>query len=359
MVAAAVSRRELILQAAGGLLIARSALAAEDPCLGLKGQTIDWIVPFSAGGGFDVYSRLLKPALEAEAGASIAVRNTPGAGGLIGSKAIRDAVPDGRTLGIVNGGGLLVARMLESDDVPSPVEDYAILAGLARQGYVWVTSKGSGITRIEDLWGSSREPALFGIQDVGGLSFVTAALGAHTLGIAIEYVAGYRGSRNRTLALMRGEIDLTSASFETLLDGIEAGDLVPLLQLSVHPISDHPALAGVPLLAGPDGLARERATALGRSPEIASGEAAALAQIVDVGAIIVAPAGIDDGLARCLGAKVIAAAEHPELVEAVREARRSLDVTRGAEITTILRDAVTTASDFKPVLEEALVRVRS
>lgn len=356
-----VSRRKFVVRstAMGLLVCANAAGASEHACAGLVDETIDWIVPFTAGGGFDVYSRLLEPSLENQIGAEIAVRNMAGAGGLIGSKAIRDAAPEGRTLGIVNGGGLLIARLIEGDSVPSPVSDYSILAGLARQDYVWVVSKSSGIARIEDLWAADRPSTLFGIQDVGGLSFVAAALGAHLLGVDIEYVAGYRGSRERVLALLRGEVDVTTTSFETVRGGIEAGDLVPLLQMSVRPISEHPALAGVPTLAGPDGLARIRAAALGKLVEIAGQKATALAQVIDVGAIIVAPAGLDDGMARCLEAKVMAAASDPTFVAAVHDARRSLDVTGGAEVTSVLGEAMSTAEGFKPVLEQALSRVRS
>jgi len=356
------SRRQLLVQAAAGVSLAwpvRLAGAADEACADLAGQTIEWIVPFAAGGGFDVYSRLLEPSLEAATKAEVVVRNLEGAGGLIGSKAIRDAAPDGSTLGIVNGGGLMIARLIDGDAVPSPAADFAILAGLARQGYVWVTARDSGIGRIDQLWAPDRPATLFGIQDVGGLSFVSAALGAHSLGVEIEYVAGYKGSRERMLALMRGEVDLTTASFETLLDGIEAGDLVPLLQLSAGPISDHPALAGVPTLAGSGGLAETRAPATGRSAEAAGREAAALAGIIDVGAIVVAPAGLDPALAGCLEDRIMTAAADPAFVAAVRAADRSLDLSSGAEVTLVLRDAVSTAAAFKPVLEEALRRVRS
>src|SRR4051794_3105839 len=84
------------------LLLPVLPLGAAD-CSSLAGHSITWIVPYSPGGGFDVESRLLAPHLSQVLGADVAVQNVSGAGGLVGAKAIRDAAPDGRTIGVING----------------------------------------------------------------------------------------------------------------------------------------------------------------------------------------------------------------------------------------------------------------
>ena len=76
---------------------------AAGACPGLAGERVRWIVPYSPGGGYDVYSRLLEPFYEEAIGAEIVVENRPGIGGRAGVRMIRDADPDGLTLGIVNG----------------------------------------------------------------------------------------------------------------------------------------------------------------------------------------------------------------------------------------------------------------
>ena len=76
--------------------------AAAPACPELAGETITWIVPFGAGGGYDIYSRLIEPHLEAALGAQISVVNVEGAGGVVGTKRISEAAGDGRTLGLVN-----------------------------------------------------------------------------------------------------------------------------------------------------------------------------------------------------------------------------------------------------------------
>ena len=106
-------RRSLLATVAAVGSIACGVAHAAPPCPSLAGETITWIVPFGPGGGYDVYSRLIEPHLEAALGAEIAVTNVEGAGGVIGTKRISEAAGDGRTLGLVNAGGLMGSSLVE------------------------------------------------------------------------------------------------------------------------------------------------------------------------------------------------------------------------------------------------------
>ncbi len=68
-----------------------------------NGRTISYIIATSPGGGFDGYGRLVAQYMEKQLpGATIVVRNMPGAGHLIGANAIYAAKPDGLTIGTFN-----------------------------------------------------------------------------------------------------------------------------------------------------------------------------------------------------------------------------------------------------------------
>jgi tripartite-type tricarboxylate transporter receptor subunit TctC len=56
------------------------------------------IVPVAAGGGVDVMARLLAQKLSERWNQQFVVENRPGAAGMIGSKAVIGAPPDGYTL---------------------------------------------------------------------------------------------------------------------------------------------------------------------------------------------------------------------------------------------------------------------
>jgi tripartite-type tricarboxylate transporter receptor subunit TctC len=62
---------------------------------------ITLIVPFPAGGGVDLIGRLVGQRLSAALGQQVVVENRGGAGGMIGTRDIAKAVPDGYTLGVV------------------------------------------------------------------------------------------------------------------------------------------------------------------------------------------------------------------------------------------------------------------
>jgi len=62
---------------------------------------ITLIVPFPPGGGVDLIGRLVGQRLSAALGQQVIVENRGGAGGMIGTRDIAKAVPDGYTLGVV------------------------------------------------------------------------------------------------------------------------------------------------------------------------------------------------------------------------------------------------------------------
>ncbi|MBI2348814.1 MAG: hypothetical protein HYV05_09200, partial [Deltaproteobacteria bacterium] len=63
-------------------------------------KTINLIVPHGAGGGFDIYARLVAPFFRKHIpGANIIVQNVTGAGGLRGRNQVYTARPDGLTIG--------------------------------------------------------------------------------------------------------------------------------------------------------------------------------------------------------------------------------------------------------------------
>src|SRR5882757_6191174 len=64
-------------------------------------KPITWVVPFGAGGGADVVSRIVAAALGEELKANFIIENKPGASSTIGTRAIATAEPDGYTVGLL------------------------------------------------------------------------------------------------------------------------------------------------------------------------------------------------------------------------------------------------------------------
>jgi len=332
----------------------------EEGCPGVAGETISWIVPYSPGGGYDVLSRILEPFLEKAIGAQIVVQNRPGAGGLVGVRTIRDADPDGRTLGIVNGTGLLVVALQEEAPEIDPLRDLTILARLAVSAPVLVTGGDSPWRTIDDVLAGSRDrPLLFGMTDLSSSGFSLMSVASGLLGLDVTYVAGYPGSRENGLGLMRGEIDLAGLTFESIRDRVEAGDLRPLLQISGSLTADEPALRDIPVLAGATGLAARRARELGRDPAEAMAQAEALAHLFDAGRLAVAPAGLDPDLAACLRTRLSDVARDSGFLAAAARAQFAVSFEETPEVVAHLETTAEVRRGLATEIRHQMERVRA
>ena len=328
-------------------------------CPGVAGKSVRWIVPFSPGGGHDVDSRLLEPFYEEVTGAEVVVQNRVGAGGRVGARAIRDAEPDGQTLGIVNATALLVTELSEEPAGLHPVNDFTVLGRIAAEDPIWVTGPRSGYRNMEDvLTAGDSEPILFGVTAVGGAGFVFASVAAELLGLEVVYLAGYPGSREYSLGLMRGEIDFGAFAFESIVDRVEAGDLRPVLQISDKPVSDHPSLRGIPFLAGPDGLAARRARERGGDPELVILQAAAFIGMFETGRLVVAPPGLAPELTRCLSTRLAEVVQDSAFMVAASNARRPITFEEPATVAARLEARVDEFRSLAPILHEHIARAR-
>ena len=93
-------------------------------------KDITWIVPYSPGGGFDVWSRQIGAAMQKylPPGVTVVIKNVTGAGGRSGSIALYRAKPDGYTVGLLDVAGLLLHQKTVGTDK----------AGFDLEKYVWV-----------------------------------------------------------------------------------------------------------------------------------------------------------------------------------------------------------------------------
>src|SRR5262245_30907799 len=102
-----VSRAAMGLSLAGGLMAASIAMPAhaQSGADYFKGKTVTYIVATAAGGGYDLYGRLVAEYMQRYLpGSTFIVRNLPGAGHLVGANTIYASRGDGLTIGTFNTG---------------------------------------------------------------------------------------------------------------------------------------------------------------------------------------------------------------------------------------------------------------
>jgi tripartite-type tricarboxylate transporter receptor subunit TctC len=131
-----MARRRFILSslaAAAAPLIAAPALAQQRK---LGDRPLRLIVPFAAGGGVDVFARLISEKLRHRTGQAIVVENRPGANGSIGGNAVNTAEPDGTTL-LFSAGTHVMARVVMKKAPYDPIDDFAAIARVGEAPMMW------------------------------------------------------------------------------------------------------------------------------------------------------------------------------------------------------------------------------
>lgn len=151
---------------AGAIVMAAGAAMAEYP-----EKPITVIVGYSAGGGTDVMARTTMPYIEKYLGdgASIVVKNMPGASGQIGITEVAGATPDGYTLGTFNLPGMMARTLDREADYDQ--SSFTYLANVVNDPNVIVTGKDSGIESMEDLLAVAKEnprAITVGMSSLGG-----------------------------------------------------------------------------------------------------------------------------------------------------------------------------------------------
>src|SRR5215213_4195760 len=113
-------------------------------------KPIRMIVPFPNTAASDALSRLVGERLGQNWGYQLVVDNRPGAGGLIGSDLIRQAAPDGYTLGMV--GQPHLSNVLMRDPKPyDPMKDFQAITLVGTTHNVIVLGKGVEAKTIPEL----------------------------------------------------------------------------------------------------------------------------------------------------------------------------------------------------------------
>ncbi|WP_163269259.1 Bug family tripartite tricarboxylate transporter substrate binding protein [Chelativorans alearense] len=234
-----INRRHFI--AAGSVAATASAFglarARAQEGVNFAGQTIEWTIPFSEGGGSDVWARFYAPYLgrHLPGGPNVIVRNVPGGGSITGTNEfVARAQPDG--LSLLGTSGSTQFPFLLGD--PRVQYDYAKLQPA-------LVSPTGGVVYI---------PASFGVEDAAQLGQLTdrelvyASQGATSLdlvpmlaflvmGLNVRHVFGMTGRGDGRLAFERGEATIdyqtSSAYLTNVVPLVEAGDAVPLFSWGV------------------------------------------------------------------------------------------------------------------------------
>ncbi len=214
-----------------------------------RDKTIRIIVGFSAGGGFDTYSRVIARHLgkHIPGNPAIIVENRAGAASLIAANHLyKVAKPDGLTIGNFHGNQIL-NQALGYPGIEFDARKFEWIGVPVRENKVCAFTRASGITSFEKLR-TAKPPVKIGGQAPGDDTYNTPVIFKEALDLPMQIVAGYKGTAEIRLAAEGGEVAGGCWGWESMKPtwrkGLESGEVVVVLQGSP---TAHPDLPNVPL----------------------------------------------------------------------------------------------------------------
>jgi tripartite-type tricarboxylate transporter receptor subunit TctC len=319
------------------------AAAAQDDFY--RGKTIRIVVGYSAGGGFDTYSRAIARHLAKHVPGkpAVIVENMPGAAGLVAANSIyRAGRPDGLT--IVNFQGTQVmGQILGREGVEFDARKFEWIGAPTRENAVCALTRASGITSAQQ-WAASRSPVKLGSVAPGGATHDVPRILQAALGLPIHLVRGYKGTAEIRLAAQSGEIAGGCWPWESLRptwrQALDAGEAAVVLQVSDKRLSDLP---GVPM-----------ALDLARTDEARQLIHTGIIVPTTVSRLYALPPATPADRVRTLRAAFLRTLSDPEFVNDARQAQLDIDPVAGEEVERLVGELFRTPPPVLAKLKELL-----
>jgi tripartite-type tricarboxylate transporter receptor subunit TctC len=205
------------------------ALALSVPALAqdYPARTITLVVPYPPGGGVDAMARVVAERLSVALGQQVVVDNRGGGGGLIGTRAVQKAAPDGYTLLLGHTGTISINPSLYANAGYDPRKDFAPIGLIASMPVVLIAHPSFPAKTIGDFVAlAKKEPGKLnvGTSAVGTGGYMSAELFKATAGIDVAIIP-YKGTAPVMNDLLGGHVPVAFGVIPPALGNIQGGRL--------------------------------------------------------------------------------------------------------------------------------------
>jgi tripartite-type tricarboxylate transporter receptor subunit TctC len=214
-----------------------------------KDKTIRFIVGYSPGGSFDLYTRVIARHFSKHVPGSptTLVENMTGASGLIAANHLYNiAKPDGLTIGAW-AAPLVLQQIMGNEAVKFDARKFGYLGVPSPYDTVCTFNDKSGIATMND-WLNAKRPAKISSIGPGTSTSDIPKLLRAALNLPLDVLEGYKGGADARLAVESGEVDGYCGSWQTVetvwRSAYESGKIHAVLQASLE---SHPRYKQVPL----------------------------------------------------------------------------------------------------------------
>jgi tripartite-type tricarboxylate transporter receptor subunit TctC len=207
-------------------------------------RSLTLIVPWSPGGSGDMTCRILAAHMKQTLGQPVVVKNMPGAGSMVGAKALADSKPDGYTMGFL---GISAAIAQYTSVSPVMMKSYTAVAGIINPELVVLVNN-------DRPWKTFGEFLDYARKNPGKVKNANAGAGVidHLYSTEFGKVAGvkfiqvpYKGWGPSLAALAGGHVDTMFVAIGPAKALIKAGKIRPL---AIAAEKRHPAYPDLPTM---------------------------------------------------------------------------------------------------------------
>lgn len=302
------------------------------------GETIEFVVPYEPGGGYDVYARTIAPYLGECLGAEVVVLNEPGAGGLLATGKTAVADPDGLRIQILNMPGVVSSQIAEAEGVRYDLNEFSWVGRIAAPPEAVVVGADSDIEGFGDIIDAT-DTIRFVATGPGSSEYIAASVLSEAYGIPSEIVTGFAGSGEARNAVVAGNADALSLPFDSLLSAIDSGEVRPVVVVEEE----------LPQYMPETPLITEFEPTAENGEDLIDG----LNRLTSTGRAVGAPPGVPEEQLTALRDGLSCAMEDQALLDELGSQQRPVDFMEGEEYAELVEGALNPSEDFRRVVQES------
>jgi tripartite-type tricarboxylate transporter receptor subunit TctC len=207
-------------------------------------QPVEWVVPYSAGGGSDVVARVIAAEMTKALGQSIIVNNKPGAGTNIGAAYAARANADGHVVLTADTATLAANPFLYSKPGYDAEKDFAPVGLMARFPMLLVVNPQVPVNDLKEFlaWAKAQpNPPAFGTPGAGSPHHLATELFADVAGLKLIH-APYKGAAPAVQDVMGGQVPFMFVDTASGAPHIKAGKLKAIGVASLKRIPNFEAI---------------------------------------------------------------------------------------------------------------------
>jgi tripartite-type tricarboxylate transporter receptor subunit TctC len=210
------------LLAALSLLACAAALAQPYPS-----KPVKIIVAFTPGSATDILARVTADYFTRSMGQTFVVENRPGAGGIPGTEAAKNAPPDGYTLTMCPSGPFGINPAIYSKLPYDPIKDFEPIANIGLTPQVIVVGSQTPYRTLKDVVEDAKKKPgeiAYGSLGSGSTSHLTMEAFQRAAGIKLNHIP-FKGGAEAQTQIMGGSFPMMSDTITGVLAQVKAGKL--------------------------------------------------------------------------------------------------------------------------------------